>query len=435
MDRFTPAPGRQPDQGVRDDAAELRRYADIVPAMIVSYDENLICRFANSQYAAFFGFTAENILGLHARQILGEELFASVERHVDDALRGRPSTYQRAGRGTAGTGRELEVKLWPNVGASGECRGFFGVTTDITEIRHAERALRESAEQLRVFADSVPAMAISYDNKLRCRFANKRFAEYFGFTIESIVGKHLSDVVGETAFREIESYFDRVLAGHPSTYQRVRKLDDGQVQHLEVKLMPQFGDDATVVGLFAVTTDITEHKHAEERIQRLAHYDGLTGLPNRLLYADRLAQAINAARRNTAQLALLYLDLDKFKPVNDSWGHDVGDELLKAVAVRIQKQVRASDTVARIGGDEFAVILAAIRQSDAAASVAAKIVEALGRVFRLAGKKVEAQIGISVGIAMYPADGEDVDALTRNADAAMYRAKQTGNCYCLARKR
>lgn len=426
--------GSQPGQSVRDAAAELRRFAEIVPAMIVSFDEKLICRFANAHYADFFGFTKEGILGLHARQILGDDTFSVVECHVAQALQGHPATYQRLGKLADGGTRHLEVKLWPNAGPNGECLGFFGVSTDVTEFRNAERALRDSVAQLRIFADNVPAMAISYDNNLRCRFVNKRFAEYFGFTTETIIGKHLSDVVGEVAYWEIKSYFDRVLEGYPTSYQRIRKLENGEQRHLEVKLIPHFDEDAQVVGFFAVTADITEHKREEERIRRLAHHDSLTDLPNRLLYTDRLTQAVNVAERKTQQLALLYLDLDRFKPINDTWGHDFGDDLLKAVAERIRHQVRVSDTVARIGGDEFAVILTDISSTGDAVRIAEKIIDSLTQSFQIGEECRIVKIGMSIGIAMYPAHGRDAEALTKNADAAMYLAKQSGNCYRLATK-
>ena len=146
-----------------------------------------------------------------------------------------------------------------------------------------------------------------------------------------------------------------MLQGHPVTYQRTRKLANGESRHIEVKLVPHIGDQGRILGCFAVTTDITEHKLTQERIQTVAHHDSLTGLPNRLLFNDRLSQAISLAKRDSRQFALLYLDLDRFKPVNDNYGHSAGDMLLCAVAERLRESVRASDTVARLGGDEFAI--------------------------------------------------------------------------------
>jgi len=175
-----------------------------------------------------------------------------------------------------------------------------------------------------------------------------------------------------------------------------------------------------------VTTDITEHKLTEERIQRVAHHDSLTGLPNRLLFNDRLDQALVGSRRDARPLALLYLDLNQFKPVNDTLGHAAGDELLKQVADRIRRVVRESDTVARIGGDEFTVILPHIAGREEARLVAGKIVAALAIPFGLGHPAHDVAIGTSIGIAVYPADASNAETLIKAADAGMYEAKQKG---------
>jgi diguanylate cyclase (GGDEF)-like protein len=169
-------------------------------------------------------------------------------------------------------------------------------------------------------------------------------------------------------------------------------------------------------------------------MQSVAHHDSLTGLPNRLLFNDRLHQQISLAKRESRQFALLYLDLDRFKPVNDALGHAAGDELLQAVATRIRHQVRESDTVARVGGDEFTVILPGIARREEAEIVARKIVAAVATPFQLGSRKQSVDIGTSIGIAIYPADARDADALVKAADAAMYSAKQAGNSlsFCAA---
>jgi diguanylate cyclase (GGDEF)-like protein/PAS domain S-box-containing protein len=278
---------------------------------------------------------------------------------------------------------------------------------------------------LRVFADNIPAMTASWDENLICRFANEEFGKFFG--VKDIVGKHLRDIAGAKIYRELEGHFAEALRGNPVTYQRTRKLRAGDLRYLEAKLVPHVDDLGNVLGCFSVTTDITAHKLAEERIQRVAHHDSLTGLPNRLLFNDRMSQAIMHAKRNRLRFALLYLDLDRFKPVNDTLGHAAGDELLKQVAARIGRQVRESDTVARVGGDEFLVILLDIAERGQAQTVARKIVAAFTAPFHLDSAKQDVEIGTSVGIAMYPADALDADALVKAADAAMYSAKQAGN--------
>jgi diguanylate cyclase (GGDEF)-like protein len=165
-------------------------------------------------------------------------------------------------------------------------------------------------------------------------------------------------------------------------------------------------------------------KEMEQKYQHLAHHDMLTGLPNRSLFADRLQQMLAQAKRSTAHGALIYLDLDKFKPVNDTLGHNIGDLVLVTIAQRLHTAVRESDTVARIGGDEFVVLLPVIESKQDAITVAEKIRLALEQPFKINGHTI--QIGSSLGIAVYPEHGEDEISLMKNADTAMYHAKQNG---------
>ncbi len=331
--------------------------------------------------------------------------------------------------GADGAERFVSISGDPVFDESGAFKGYRGIGTDITARKQAEQNLRDTAEKLRVFADNVPTMTAAFDQNLHYSFTNKAFAQFFGYTPESILGKRLSEVVGDRAYMEVEKYFARALAGHPARYERTLSRENGQIHHIEVKLLPNIGASGEILGCFSVTTDITEHKLSEERIQRVAHHDSLTKLPNRLLFNDRLQQTVNLAKRDTRQFALLYLDLDKFKPVNDRLGHAAGDGLLRAVAERIRSQVRESDTVARVGGDEFTVILPDIARNEEAEIVAKKIIAALALPFLIGPNAQSLKIGSSIGIAVYPADGRDADALVNAADAAMYDAKRAGNSY------
>jgi diguanylate cyclase (GGDEF)-like protein len=207
------------------------------------------------------------------------------------------------------------------------------------------------------------------------------------------------------------------------------QFKNGEQRCIEVKLVPHPAEQGEIPGCYSMAIDITEEKQAEERIRHVAHHDSLTGLPNRLLFNDRLGQAIRLARRDARQFALLYLDLDKLKPVNDTLGHDAGDQLLKNVGERIHEQVRESDTVARVGGDEFAVILRDISSRQDAAAVAQKIIAALTAPFRLGNHPQAVEIGTSIGIAVYPGDAQDHVTLIKIADAAMYSAKTRGSCF------
>jgi len=172
---------------------------------------------------------------------------------------------------------------------------------------------------------------------------------------------------------------------------------------------------------------VIQRKRAEEQLEQLAHSDSLTGLPNRPLFFDRLEQVLALARRHKQKFAVLFLDLDHFKEVNDSLGHDAGDVLLRNVAARLLACVREADTVARMGGDEFTIILTDVGLPEGAETVAKKALETITRPFNISGN--ESNVGTSIGIAMYPANGEDSETLIKNADAAMYQAKQTRNAY------
>ena len=302
------------------------------------------------------------------------------------------------------------------------------------QFNRLRRKLRENVESLRVFADNIPAMTVSWDENLRCRLANRVFSEFFGLAPDAIVGQHVRTVLGEVMYRELEGHFAQVLQGYPVTYGSVSLLPSGESRYLEVRVVPYIDSEEKIAGGFSVITDITGHKLAEERIQWVAHHDSLTSLPNRLLFGDRLGQAVRVAKRNNLSFALLYLDLDRFKPVNDTLGHGAGDELLVDVSRRIQGVVRESDTVARVGGDEFALLLLDVAGRGEAEVVAAKITAALVAPFRVGSARHEVTIGTSIGIAIFPTDASDPDALVKAADAAMYDAKQVRDG-CLAGER
>jgi diguanylate cyclase (GGDEF)-like protein/PAS domain S-box-containing protein len=415
---------------------ELQRFRD---AMDMSGDAIYLVnrstmRFVDVNRTACqrMGYSREELLEMGPQDLLRDSR-ENIERLYDEAIAAGAAGTTMQSTARTKDGRESTTELHRRALRMEEGWIIVSIARDITQRRHTEQALleserryRESTEELRLFADNVPAMTVSWDENLRCRFVNRRYAEFFGSTVDRILGKSLPEIVGEGAYREIEGFFARALQGHEVSYQRVHKPAIGETRprHTEIKLLPHFDEQGKVLGVFSVLSDITEHKLTEERIRHVAHHDSLTGLPNRLLFNDRLEQAIRLAKRETRKFALLYLDLDRFKPVNDTFGHAAGDELLKSVAARIRGQVRDSDTVARIGGDEFTVILADIASPEDAQAVAHKITAAVAAPFLLDKQAHKIDIGTSVGIAIYPTDALDADALVKVADATMYREKQ-----------
>ncbi|WP_394756354.1 diguanylate cyclase domain-containing protein [Rhodoferax sp.] len=298
---------------------------------------------------------------------------------------------------------------------------MIGTTEDVTERKLREADLRIAATAF----ESHESMIITDAQAVILR-VNHAFSELFGYTAEEALGQTpriLQSGRHESAFYEaLWAGLKNVQAWQGEIWSR-RK--NGDVFPVRLCITAVCNEEGVVTHYVATHTDITLRKAADEEIKHLAFYDPLTHLPNRRLLQDRLHQAMVHAKRNSCRLALLFIDLDQFKPVNDEFGHQAGDELLQAVAHRLQACVRESDTVARIGGDEFMVLLPCIEVAQDATGVAVKIQALLKQPFTLAqGHTV--RISSSVGIAIYPEHGSDETELTHHADAAMYQAKATG---------
>ena len=284
--------------------------------------------------------------------------------------------------------------------------------------------LRESEERYRGLVDLSPDGIMMHSGG-KLIFANPSAARYLGFEQpDDVIGRPFMDFI-HPDFRDAVNERIRLLArradGAPWREEKMIR-PDGRVLEVEVAAVPALHKGMPAVQV--MFRDIKERKLAARRLEHMALYDGLTELPNRTLFFDRLAQTLSLARRNSHLFAILYLDLDEFKQVNDTWGHDIGDLLLREAARRIQKQVRDSDTVARMGGDEFTVILTRVQQQDDPGIVAHKIVEALSEPFTLHGHTC--QIAASIGISRYPVDGDTAETLLKKADATMYQVKQNG---------
>jgi diguanylate cyclase (GGDEF)-like protein/PAS domain S-box-containing protein len=304
----------------------------------------------------------------------------------------------------------------------------------------AEEALRESEARLRLVANSVPALISYVDRDQRYRFSNRTYDDWFGIAHERMQGRTVAEVFGEEAYERMRGNFERVLAGEPVEFE-FTTAEGGRRRTLQVACVPRFAAEkaaGAVLGFYMLASDVTALKRAQEdlrfaalqlqhdarRLEFLAHHDPLTGLPNRAMFAERAREAVAHARRHDKTAALLFLDLDNFKQINDSLGHEVGDRLLELIAARLRAAVRGDDFVARIGGDEFCVLLQDIAEPREAAAVAQKLVHELGKPYRVGEHQLLS--GASIGVACVPHDGEDIATLLRLADAAMYRAKDRG---------
>lgn len=292
----------------------------------------------------------------------------------------------------------------------------------LRERRQMEEAVRESEERYRRLVELSPdGIAIHADGKFL--FFNSAGSKCLGATAPAqLIGKSVLDVVHRDYHALVG---ERLLAmeapgqGVPWVKEKFIRVDGSEVD-VEVAAISFTYQGKQAVQL--IFRDITERKQIEERLERLALYDALTGLPNRALFFDRMKQLLALAKRNQYSVAVLYMDLDRFKSVNDAFGHEAGDVLLVETAKRMSACTRKADTLARMGGDEFIGVCAKIAAPRDAEIVAKKIVETLSRPFSLGDQ--ESRISVSIGISVYPQDGEDVETLVKNADEAMYRVKQ-----------
>lgn len=302
-------------------------------------------------------------------------------------------------------------------------------------VRPLSDTLHGEAARSRAVTEAAAEGIVTIDARGTIESFNPAAERLFGHAEAEVVGKNVKVLMPEPDAGAHDGYIERHLrTGESRIIGRPREVialhRNGSLFPIELNVAEiRHGNERRFTGIMR---DITERKISEARIQHLAHFDHLTDLPNRALFYDRLQQAITAAHRNRHPLVLCYLDLDGFKTVNDTLGHDQGDELLKEAALRLQFAVRESDTVARLGGDEFAVILPQATSRGDAELVAGKIIETLTAPFHLDGAGKPMLIGASIGIALYPDDTDDIDILVKLADDAMYHAKQEGNRFRFA---
>jgi len=312
--------------------------------------------------------------------------------------------------------------------ARGRRIGWVHVLRDESEDHALRQALRESESRFQDFAETAADLYWEMDEQLRFTRVSGKVRFLMGHDPEFVLGKTREELyAGQPVERtpEFEEHLRLIRERKPfSDFVASWRWDDGSIRYVNVSGKPLFDEEGRFVGYRGVSRDITEQKQAEERILHQALYDALTDLPNRGLAMDRLEQDIRQAERSGKRVAVLFLDLDDFKKINDSLGHDTGDRLLVEAASRIGGSLRRGDTVGRLGGDEFIVLLPELKSPDEAGSVAEKLLQSLSRPFHVMGRDL--QISASIGIALCPEDGANAAELLRKADAAMYQAKADG---------
>ena len=309
---------------------------------------------------------------------------------------------------------------------TGKAVNMVGVVRDITEQKQNEIKLQLADN---VFNSTSESIIITDSDQCILR-VNSAFETMTGYSSEEAIGKRPGDLLrsgkhDEMFYKSMWAELNETGNWQGEIWDRCK---DGSTFPARHNICAVKDNQGNVIQYISIFLDITEQKRAEERIQYLAQYDQLTKLPNRALFNDRLQQSIDRAQRNNDKIGLMFIDLDGFKNVNDTLGHQAGDELLQVIAERLSNTMRTEDTVARLGGDEFTIIIEELHHSDSAIVVAKKVLQAVGEVIYLSGNEVT--VGASIGIGIYPDNGIDVTSLIKNADIAMYQAKKQGkNCF------
>ena len=419
-------------RGLAAHASNVRfwQIVDAASDAIISVDDRQRIVVFNRQAERAFGYAEREAIGRPLTLLLPSRFQGGHDLHMarfkEEPESQRTMSERPVLLGRRKNGEEFPVEITISKTVSDGQSLMTAIVRDVSERQKMERELRESREALQDFLDNATDLAQSVGPDGRFTYVNRSWLRALGYTLEDLGRLTMLDVIHPDSRTHCEGVFERVMTGEP-------------VHNVEAVFVAKDGRRITVEGninshvqhgtIFtrAIFRDITERKLAEERLNHLAHYDSLTGLPNRLLFHDRLNHALAQARRAQQLVVLLFLDLDGFKAVNDTLGHAVGDLLLKAVAQRLAGCVRTSDTVARLGGDEFTVILHGLTGVQGAAIVAQKILRTLAQPFTLRGHEVS--VTASIGITVYPLDSDTIEGLIKNADAAMYRAKAQKNTY------
>ena len=417
---------RQARLAMEQNEARYRALFEYAPDGILILDARGYYVDANARVCHMLGYTREEIVGVHSSHMVHPSEVDRIQPALDTIL--QHVDYHQDWLFLRKDGSVIPTDVIATLMPDGTAMALI---RDVTERRQAENALRESAAHTETILNNMVEAVITINAQGLIESFNKAASEVFGYTPEEIIGRSAWAVLAEPDQSDphyLPGQFNTISVGSTSLSREAKVWrKDGTLFpiHLSMSVMSRGGQDT----LIAIARDITQQRHDEDEIRRLAFYDPLTGLPNRRLLMDRLKQAMTTSTRTGKHGALMFLDLDHFKLLNDTQGHDVGDLLLRQVAVRLQACVRDGDSVARLGGDEFVILLEGLSpQANAAATqaelVATKLLDAFRMSFSLHDHRYDSTP--SIGIVVFMGDLDAMDDLLKKADLAMYQSKAVG---------
>ncbi len=399
----------------------LRDITDNVPALIAYFGADERCQFVNATAMKNHRINPQQLSSTTLRSALGER-YDEHRPHIQLALAGQRTSFD--GQIDIGGVRvDFQTHFVPDLAPDGRVLGLYILSSDQTALKAAERRSAAGEQRLRTIADNLPVLISYIDKHERYQFCNATYKTWLGIDPAAVLGRTVGEALGNTNYASRRPLMARALAGERTEFE-MSNSSHGVMRHTHTTYLPDVSDSGVVNGIYVLAVDITAMKAAEDKLVLMARTDSLTGLPNRLRFNEKLLEVLARTRRNGQPIALLFLDVDKFKLINDSLGHAAGDEVLKIVGQRVSASVRETDTVARLAGDEFVVILEGLHTQAEPQFIARKILAAINRTFELTGAVWD--VSTSIGIA-FQADGNiQPEQLLAVADKALYQAKAGG---------
>lgn len=407
----------------------LRTIVNHLPSLISYWDRDLRNLFANHLHRDLFGLLPEVLRGQTLSDVVGPALMHRYGPYIKLALAGQAQTFEWPLKLPGGLPRTLLVSLAPDH-REGRVAGIFAQVMDITDRKLAESQVFEEKERFRVTLGSIGDAVITVDVAGRVTYLNPvaelmtdwRLDRARGEPVEAVM-PIVNSMDGSPVRNPVRLALElQDTVGLAADTALVRR--DGQRFDIEDSAAPIKDRHGEIIGAVMVFHDVSEMRSMAIRMAHLAQHDALTGLPNRLMLYDRAEQAITLAEREQELVAVMYLDLDRFKTVNDSLGHEVGDRLLVDFARRLSSAMRHADTLSRQGGDEFVILQTGLKDAAQAGQLARKLLHLCSEPFVVQGR--ELNVSVTIGIALFPADGRNFDELAKHADAALYAAKNAG---------
>lgn len=407
--------------------AFLAAFAQSAGAVLTFVDTEERVRFATREAAAWLGMPVEAVIGKRLRELHDPRSYEAFEPWLKRAFAGESVRYERASSHADGRALWISVNLAPHRDAAGAVIGVFSCSLEVNELKRTHDALGRALEEIATHIENTPLGVVEFGPDLRVRRWSPQAQEIFGWRFDEVRGRSQHDfgLVHIDSAETVNGLIGELLSGRARRNRVLARnvTKDGRAIWCEWYNSAFFDASGRLVSMLSFAEDVSARVDAEEQLKQAAVLDALTGLPNRNSLAARLEHAILRVNRSGDRIALLFIDLDRFKKVNDTLGHAAGDEVLRQAAARIRACVREIDTVARLGGDEFVVLLETDVRPDTPGVIGERIRGAFATPFDYRGAEV--RCGASIGVSLYPDHARDPASLLQSADEAMYRVKNS----------